>query len=52
MVQKKKKKEEAKCFIYRVFRNMWDPLRELIVRLKIMKKNRINVCPVFVYEIQ
>ena len=33
-------------YVYRVFRNLWDPLPELIVRLKIMKKNHINICPV------
>ena len=32
--------------IYRVFRNLWDPLRQLIVRLKIMKKCHINICPI------
>ena len=35
---------------YTRFRNLWDPLRELILRLKIMKKRHINICP-FVYEI-
>ena len=32
--------------IYKVFRNLWDPLRELIVRLKIMGKCHINICPI------
>ena len=32
--------------LYRVFRNLWDPLRQLIVRLKIMKKCHINICPI------
>ena len=32
--------------IYGVFRNLWDPLRELNVRLKIMKKSHINICPI------
>lgn len=27
----------------------WDPLRELIVRLKAMKKSRINTCPICPY---
>ena len=31
-------KSLANTYIYRVFRNLWDPFRELIVRLKIMKK--------------
>ena len=31
--------------LYRVFRDLWHPLRELIVRLKIMKKSHTNnVC--------
>ena len=29
-----------------MFRNLWDPLRELIVRLKIMRKSHINICPI------
>ena len=39
--------------IYRVFCNLWNPLQELIVRLKVMKKSHINICvlSVFVYEI-
>ena len=32
--------------LYRVFRNLWDPLRELIVHLKVMKKTHINICPI------
>ena len=31
-------KSLANTYIYRVFRNLWDPFRELTVRLKIMKK--------------
>ena len=33
-------------YIYRVFRKLWDPLRELIVRLKIVKRSHINICPI------
>ena len=29
-----------------VFCNLWDPLRELIVRLKVMEKSHINICPI------
>ena len=32
--------------LYRVFRNLWDSLRQLIVGLKIMKESRINICPI------
>ena len=32
--------------IYWVFRNLWDPLRELIVHLKIMKKSHVNISPI------
>ena len=31
--------------IYRVFRNLWDPLRELILCLKIMKKSQCKYMP-------
>ena len=30
--------------IYRVFRNLWHPLQELIARRKIMKNSHINIC--------
>ena len=33
-------------WIYRVFRNLSDPLREVIVRLKLMKKSYINICSI------
>ena len=36
----------VKYFLYRVFRNLWNPVRELIVRLKIMEKSHINICPI------
>ena len=29
-----------------MFRNLWDPLRELTVRLEIMKKSHINICSI------
>ena len=35
--------ENIYIYIYRVFRNLWDPPQELIVRLKIMKKSNINI---------
>ena len=38
---------ENEAFEYtKVFRNLWDTLRELIVRLKIMKKSHVNICPI------
>ena len=40
------KSTQSVYIIYRVFRNLWDPLRELIVRLKIMKKSHVNICPI------
>ena len=39
-------RERKKIDLHRLFRNLWHPLRELIVRLKIMKKSHINICPI------
>ena len=36
----------SNIYIHRMFRNLWDPLRELTVRLEIMKKSHINICPI------
>ena len=33
--------------MYRMFRNSWNPLWELIVRLKVMKQSHINICPIY-----